>query len=68
MRLTRDDYRRIALRVINYGMNTNWLLINSTSAGEEFSKEEDRRGATVIGKYLRKRRKIRADNNRIHAI
>ena len=43
MRLTRDDYRRIALRVINYGMNTNWLLINSTSAGEEFSKEEDRR-------------------------
>ena len=57
MRLTRDDHRHIALRVINYGMNTNWLLINSHQQ-EKSSAKKIGGGARVIGKYLHKRRKI----------
>ena len=103
MRLTRDDYRRIALRVINYGMNTQLVADQfniSRRRVQQIAKEYRETGkipspgkpgpkpkpndklrkevisakkkigggATVIGKYLRKRRKIRADNNRIHAI
>ncbi|MHC1566581.1 MAG: hypothetical protein ACXQTD_02345 [Candidatus Syntropharchaeia archaeon] len=34
MGLTRDDYRRIALRVINYGMNSRLVADQFTSARE----------------------------------
>ena len=101
--LTKDDYRRIALRIVKYGMNTQLVADQfnvSRRRVQQIAKEyretgripEPRRpgpkpkpndnlrkqvisakkkiggSATVIGKYLRKRRKIKVDNNRIHAI
>ncbi len=59
--LTKDDYRRIALRIVKYGMN--WLLINSMSAEEEFSKL--RKNIEKLAEYLNQEDQVLNPNQMI---
>lgn len=103
MNLTEDDYRRIALRTVNYGLDSQFVADQfgvSRRRVQQIAKEYRETGiipkpgkpgpkpgsydklrkqiiaakrmiggsAVVIGKYLRVKRNMRADNNRIHTI
>ncbi|MHC1567758.1 MAG: hypothetical protein ACXQT5_01385 [Candidatus Syntropharchaeia archaeon] len=41
MRLTRDDYRRIALRVINYGMNSQMVANQFNKWFDTYNRHRD---------------------------
>ena len=104
MVLGNDDVRRIVLRVVDYGMNTQLVADQfgmSRRRVQQLAKEYRETGmipklqkrgpkpkrcddslrrevitakrklggsAVIIGKYLRRTRQMRIDNNRIHAI